>query len=96
MLTKGVYFGKRPNKVEVHRIGEHGYTCRVDFPVNIQKIENDEGDAQYKADVYSLECGYTVASLRGSIRTMRAGSRWPRRSWCLCPLCRMPSMRSML
>ena len=59
MLTRGVYFANRPNRVEVHRIGEQGYTCRVDFPVNIQEIENDDGDVQYRADVYSLECGYT-------------------------------------
>lgn len=59
MLTKNVFYSQRPERVSVHRIGQ-GYTCRVDFPVNIQEIENGDEETQFKADVYSLEVGYTT------------------------------------
>ncbi len=59
MLTKNVYFGERPEAVIVNRYGS-SYNCRVDLPVNIEEVETGEGETQWKADVYSIECGYTV------------------------------------
>lgn len=58
MLTRNVYYAERPDPVQVFRIGL-GYTCRVDLPVNIREIQNDEGDTQFVADVYSVTAGYT-------------------------------------
>lgn len=60
MLTRNVYFAERPERVIVNRIGATGYTCRVDLPVNIEEVAGPEGETQYKADVYSVNAGYTV------------------------------------
>lgn len=58
MMTRNVCYSERPERVIVHRIN-NGYTARVDLPVNVREIENDEGGVSYMADVYSLEAGYT-------------------------------------
>ena len=57
-MTKNVCYSERPERVIVNRIN-HGYTARVDMPVNIREITDDEGNVSYMADVYSLEAGYT-------------------------------------
>lgn len=59
MLTRNVYFAERPEKVVVNRIGDAGYSCRVDFPVNIEEVAGPEGETQYRADVYAIETGFT-------------------------------------
>lgn len=60
MLTRNVYYSQEPERVSVHRIGRNGYTARVDFPVNVQQIIMLDDQPQYKADVYSIEVGFTV------------------------------------
>lgn len=60
MLTRNVYYSQRPDRVIVNRIGENGNTCRVDLPVNIEEVEAQEGETQFKADVYSITAGYTA------------------------------------
>ena len=59
MLTRNVYFTERPENVIVTRFG-NTYCCRIDLPVNIEEVETGEGETQWKADVYSVEAGYTV------------------------------------
>ena len=58
MLTRNVYFAERPENVIVTRFG-NTYRCRVDLPVNIEEVETGEGETQWKADVYSVEAGWT-------------------------------------
>lgn len=59
MLTRSVFYSQEPEQVSVHRIGHNGYTARVDFPVNIQQVMIQDEELQYKADVYSIEVGFT-------------------------------------
>ena len=66
MLTRNVFYSQEPERVSVHRIGSNGYTARVDFPVNVQQIVMPDDQPQYKADVYSIEVGFTVV-LKGRI-----------------------------
>ena len=60
MLTRSVFYSQEPERVSVHRIGRTGYTARVDFPVNVQQVIMPDEEPQYKADVYSVEVGFTV------------------------------------
>lgn len=59
MLTKNVQFAERPENVMICRVG-NGFTCRIDFPVNIREVEmGEENEVQYLADVYSVNANYT-------------------------------------
>ena len=59
MLTRNVFYSERPERVVVNRIGNTS-TCRVDLPTNIEEVETPDGGTQYKADVYSINAGYTA------------------------------------
>ena len=59
MLTTNVHYSYQPDNVIVNRIN-NTYKAHIDMPVNIQEIEDEEGNISYVADVYSLETGYTA------------------------------------